>query len=135
MSLSLNTNGLPMPQRPTIETLLELMRTLRDPFRGCPWDREQNFASVAPFTIEEAYEVVDAIDRGDLGDLQEELGDLLFQVVFHSQIAEEQGAFTFADVVAGICEKMIGRHPHVFAEGDAGPDAWEGHKARERKNR
>lgn len=94
------------------------MRTLRDPQSGCPWDLQQDFASIAPYTIEEAYEVADAIQRGNLPDLQDELGDLLLQVVFHAQMAQEQRAFDFADVVQSICSKMIRRHPHVFADND-----------------
>lgn len=121
-----------------IADLLEIMRRLRDPQHGCPWDRQQDFASIAPYTIEEAYEVADAIDRGDLADLKDELGDLLFQVVFHAQMAQEQGAFDFADVAMAISAKLRRRHAHVFAA-DAGPtDAeqvrsrWERHKQRER---
>jgi len=97
-----------------ISDLLDIMAALRDPKTGCPWDVEQTFATIAPYTIEEAYEVADAIDRGDLGDLKDELGDLLLQVVFHARMAQEQGAFAFADVVAAICDKMTRRHPHVF---------------------
>ena len=100
--------------RRDIAALLAIMAALRDPAAGCPWDLEQDFASIAPYTIEEAYEVADAIDRGDLGDLRDELGDLLLQVVFHARMAEEAGAFAFADVVAAICDKMVRRHPHVF---------------------
>nr|WP_269450704.1 nucleoside triphosphate pyrophosphohydrolase [Stenotrophomonas sp. MMGLT7] len=96
--------------------MLRIMARLRDREHGCPWDIEQDFASIAPYTIEEAYEVADAIDRNDLQDLKGELGDLLLQVVFHAQMASEQGAFAFADVVASICEKMVRRHPHVFAQ-------------------
>lgn len=124
----------------SIERLLNIMARLRDPQHGCPWDREQNFHSVAPYTIEEAYEVADAIERNDLDGLCEELGDLLFQVVFHARIAQEQGAFGFEEVVAGICEKMQRRHPHVF--GDERIDtvaqqnlAWEEIKRRERAAR
>src|SRR5687768_2389861 len=98
----------------SIEQLLQIMKTLRDPQGGCPWDREQTFNTIAPYTIEEAYEVADAIERGDLTALKAELGDLLFQVVFHSQLASEQGAFAFENVAAAICEKMRRRHPHVF---------------------
>jgi MazG family protein len=94
--------------------LLAIMARLRDRERGCPWDLEQTFATVAPYTIEEAYEVADAIERNDLGDLKDELGDLLFQVVFHARMAEEAGAFAFADVARAICDKMLRRHPHVF---------------------
>jgi ATP diphosphatase len=113
------------------------MARLRDPADGCPWDREQSFATIAPYTIEEAYEVADAIDRGDLDDLRDELGDLLLQVVFHARMAQEQGAFDFADVVAAISDKMLRRHPHVFAgaavEGAAAQTrAWEAHKHAER---
>ncbi len=97
-----------------IKNLLEVMRRLRDPENGCPWDVEQTFASIAPYTVEEAYEVADAIARNDLDDLQGELGDLLLQVVFHAQIAAEGGHFDFDDVARSICEKMIRRHPHVF---------------------
>ncbi|WP_017910458.1 MazG family protein, partial [Xanthomonas sp. SHU 199] len=92
------------------------MARLRDPAQGCPWDLEQDFASIAAYTIEEAYEVADAIDRQDLAGLKDELGDLLLQVVFHAQMAREQGAFGFDDVVAAICDKMVRRHPHVFGD-------------------
>lgn len=113
------------------------MSRLRDPVGGCPWDREQDFTSIAPYTIEEAYEVADAIDRGNLADLRDELGDLLLQVVFHARLAEERGAFNFDDVVEGIVGKLVRRHPHVFgderiesaAEQRA---AWESGKAIER---
>ena len=97
-----------------IVTLLDIMAALRAPGSGCPWDLEQNFATIAPYTIEEAYEVADAIARGDLDDLREELGDLLLQVVFHARMAQEQGAFAFADVVQTLNEKLLRRHPHVF---------------------
>ena len=97
-----------------IGKLLDIMATLRNPDGGCPWDLAQDFSTIAPYTIEEAYEVADAIDRGDLTDLKDELGDLLLQVVFHAQMAKEQGAFEFGDVVAAICDKMTRRHPHVF---------------------
>jgi tetrapyrrole methylase family protein/MazG family protein/ATP diphosphatase len=96
--------------------LLRIMAKLRDRNGGCPWDLEQTFATIAPYTIEEAYEVADAIERADLGDLKDELGDLLFQVVFHARMAEEAGAFNFADVAAAICAKMLRRHPHVFGD-------------------
>ena len=102
----------------SIEALLEIMRRLRDPEIGCPWDREQDFASIAPYTIEEAYEVAGAIEDGDWASLKDELGDLLFQVVFHARMAEERGLFGFQDVVAAVCEKMLRRHPHVFGEVD-----------------
>jgi len=122
-----------------IAALLEIMRRLRDPQAGCPWDVEQTFATIAPYTIEEAYEVADAIDRNDLAHLKDELGDLLLQVVFHARMAEEGGHFAFGDVVAAICDKMIRRHPHVFgdeakAEGAAAQlAAWEEIKQRERE--
>ena len=121
----------------SIETLLAIMARLRDPDGGCPWDVEQTFATIAPYTIEEAYEVADAIDRKDLHGLRDELGDLLLQVVFHARMAEEQGAFDFHGVVAAISDKMVRRHPHVFADarvGDAAAQtvAWEEHKRRER---
>lgn len=99
----------------TVSRLIAIMATLRTPGTGCPWDLEQDFASIAPYALEEAYEVVDAIERGDLSDLKDELGDLLLQVVFHARMAQEQGAFAFEDVVAAICEKLVRRHPHVFA--------------------
>lgn len=129
-----------MSQQGEIAALLAIMARLRDPKHGCPWDVQQSFSSIAPYTIEEAYEVVDAIDRGDLADLKDELGDLLLQVVFHARMAEEAGAFAFADVVAAICDKMTRRHPHVF--GDATFDDaeaqlrdWEAHKQAERSAR
>lgn len=123
-----------------IERLLAIMARLRDRERGCPWDVAQDFASIAPYTIEEAYEVADAIERGDFDDLRDELGDLLFQVVFHAQMAQEQGSFAFADVVEAICEKMQRRHPHVFADAtiadaEAQSEAWERHKQAERNAR
>src|SRR5712675_507677 len=99
-----------------ISRLLEIMAALRTPVTGCPWDLEQNFASIAPYTIEEAYEVADAIMRGDLDDLRDELGDLLLQVVYHARMAEEQNAFAFGDVVEAVTRKMIRRHPHVFGD-------------------
>src|SRR3989440_4472702 len=99
-----------------IARLLEIMAALRTPGTGCPWDLAQNFSTIAPYTLEEAYEVADAIARGDLADLKEELGDLLLQVVFHARMAEEQGAFDFGDVVQAITEKLIRRHPHVFGD-------------------
>lgn len=123
-----------------IETLLAIMARLRDPDGGCPWDLEQTFESIAPYTIEEAYEVADAIQRGDRDDLKDELGDLLLQVVFHSRIAEDEGSFVFDDVVEAISSKMIRRHPHVFGEGDADTPvavkgSWEKIKADERAAR
>lgn len=121
----------------SINRLLEIMAALRDPDTGCPWDVRQDFATIAPYTIEEAYEVDDAIQRGDMDDLREELGDLLLQVVFHSQMAREAGFFGFDEVVATICDKMVARHPHVFDRrrpvDDAGlRDAWESKKESER---
>jgi len=121
----------------SMQRLLDLMTRLRNPEGGCPWDLQQNFRTIAPYTIEEAYEVADAIERDDLTELRSELGDLLFQVVFHSQLAREQGAFDFDDVVNAICDKMERRHPHVFggasiAGAEAQNAAWEEHKRRER---
>ena len=115
--------------RGDIHTLLAIMARLRDPDGGCPWDVQQTFSTIAPYTIEEAYEVADAIDRGDLDDLRDELGDLLLQVVFHARMAQEQGAFGFSDVVAAISDKMLRRHPHVVADtpvenAPAQPPAW-----------
>jgi MazG family protein len=136
---------------PSIDRLIAIMARLRDPVRGCPWDKEQNFATIAPYTIEEAYEVADAIERADMAALKDELGDLLLQVVFHARMAEEAGHFAFEEVAAAIADKMVRRHPHVF--GDAPPhptlspsggegrvrgtvaaqnEAWEAHKAAER---
>ena len=117
--------------------LLALMARLRDPIGGCPWDIEQTFATIAPYTIEEAYEVADAIQRGDMGELKSEMGDLLFQVVFHARMAEEAGLFDFAGVARALVEKMKARHPHVFADASARTageqtQAWEAHKAAER---
>jgi ATP diphosphatase len=110
------------------------MRRLRDPENGCSWDREQTFDSIAPYTIEEAYEVADAIARRDLGELKDELGDLQLQVVYHSRMAEELGAFTIDDVMASICAKMIRRHPHIFGDAVETP-GWEALKAQERGER
>jgi ATP diphosphatase len=124
-----------------ISRLIEIMAALRTPVTGCPWDLEQNFATIAPYTIEEAYEVVEAITRGDLDDLREELGDLLLQVVFHARMAEEQNAFGFGDVVEAITKKMIRRHPHVFADknGRLAPshveEVWDQIKAEEKAER
>ena len=121
-----------------IATLLEIMRRLRGP-DGCPWDREQTFATIAPYTVEEAYEVAATIEDGDFQALPDELGDLLFQTVFHARMAEEAGLFDFGDVVAAITAKMIRRHPHVFGDADAAKDAagqklaWEALKAHERR--
>src|ERR1700751_2019933 len=113
-----------------LDRLLKVMAQLRDPQSGCPWDREQSFGTIAPYTIEEAYEVADAIERDDMAALKDELGDLLFQVVFHARLAEERRAFNFDDVAAAIAEKMERRHPHVFgdaeiASAEAQTDAWE----------
>ncbi|MDA0680731.1 MAG: nucleoside triphosphate pyrophosphohydrolase [Proteobacteria bacterium] len=121
----------------SIEKLLEVMARLRDKSEGCPWDLDQNFSTIVPYTIEEAYEVADAIAREDMDALRDELGDLLFQVVFHAQMAAERGHFDFSDVAAGICEKMIRRHPHVFGNekeraAGAAKGAWEQIKAAER---
>ena len=123
--------------RKTMADLIAVMAALRTPVSGCPWDLEQSFATIAPYTIEEAYEVADAIARGDMADLKEELGDLLLQVVYHAQLAEEQGVFAFPDVADGITTKMIRRHPHVFGDETArnagmAKDAWERIKAAER---
>ena len=120
-----------------IDRLIGIMARLRDREHGCPWDREQDFATIAPYTIEEAYEVGDAIERGDMAALKDELGDLLFQVVFHARMAEEAGLFAFEDVAAAIADKMVSRHPHVFGDAQiasvaAQNEAWEAHKARER---
>jgi ATP diphosphatase len=123
-----------------IARLIEIMAALRTPGSGCPWDLQQNFQTIAPYTLEEAYEVADAIARGDLDDLKDELGDLLLQVVFHARMAEEQGAFAFADVVEGITTKLIRRHPHVFADAEghtaqAVKGLWERIKAEEKAER
>lgn len=115
---------------PELRRLLAIMARLRDPDSGCPWDQVQSFATIAPYTIEEAYEVADAIARGDMAALPDELGDLLFQIVYHARMAEEAGLFAFADVARRIADKMVRRHPHVF--GDAAPDSWEAQKAAER---
>ena len=120
--------------------LLKIMKSLRDPDSGCPWDVEQKFSTIAPYTIEEAYEVADAIARNDMDDLCSELGDLLFQVVYHSQLADEQGSFNFRDVTEKINEKLIRRHPHVFGESESTDiktqsNAWEAIKTQERLGR
>ena len=125
------------PAPATIEDLLEIMAQLREPQTGCPWDLQQDFRSIAPYTLEEAYEVVDAIEQGDERALKEELGDLLFQVVYHAQMAHEAGWFDFNAVVTGICEKLVRRHPHVFGDeviktAAAQTHAWELHKEKER---
>jgi nucleoside triphosphate diphosphatase len=127
-----------MSPAPDLPRLLDIMARLRDPERGCPWDREQTFATIAPYTIEEAYEVAEACERGDPAALKDELGDLLFQVVFHARMAEEAGLFDFNDVARAIADKMLRRHPHVFgdariADAAAQTLAWEEHKAAERR--
>jgi len=129
-----------MADSPALIRLLDIMARLRDRETGCPWDVEQTFATIAPYTVEEAYEVADAIERGDIGDIREELGDLLFQVVFHSRIAEEAGHFAFDDVATAISDKMIRRHPHVFDGANYRTSeeqtlAWEVTKAAERAAR
>ena len=126
--------------QPNLARLLDIMARLRDPETGCPWDVAQSFATIAPYTIEEAYEVADAIERGDMGALKDELGDLLLQAVFHARMAEEQGLFAFDDVAGAIADKLVRRHPHVFGDGPArqaraafSVDVWEASKADERK--
>ena len=128
-----------MPSR-DIDRLLAIMAALRTPGSGCPWDLEQTFETIAPYTLEEAYEVADAIQRGDLGELKDELGDLLLQIVFHARMAEERGAFDFGDVVAAITGKLIRRHPHVFGDArDLSPEAvaaqWDAIKREEKAAR
>jgi len=117
-----------------LSRLVALMRRLRDPLTGCEWDRQQSFATIAPYTIEEAYEVADAIDRHDMDALAEELGDLQLQVVFHAQMAEEAGHFTLDDVLDRICDKLERRHPHIFGDAEHSP-GWEAIKAAERQSR
>jgi tetrapyrrole methylase family protein/MazG family protein/ATP diphosphatase len=131
------TRPAPSAELRPIDRLLAIMARLRDPADGCPWDLEQTFATIAPYTVEEAYEVADAIERSDLADLRDELGDLLLQVVFHARMAEERGVFAFDDVVRAINDKMIRRHPHVFADETYASLAhqkqgWESLKAAER---
>jgi ATP diphosphatase len=127
-----------MTASPSLDHLAAIMARLRDPVGGCPWDMAQDFATIAPYTIEEAYEVAEAIATGDMAELKKELGDLLFQVVFHSRMAEEAGHFALKDVVAAVCDKMERRHPHIFGTGTAAADAtaqkleWEAIKAAER---
>ena len=136
------------PSRPEVETealeqldrIIDIMRRLRDPETGCPWDVEQDFSTIAPYTIEEAYEVADAVQRGNTDDIRDELGDLLLQVVFQSRIAEEAGLFTLADVARSISDKMVDRHPHVFGDEDRPKveeqsGRWEAIKAAERASR
>jgi len=123
-----------------INRLLQIMQKLRDPIDGCPWDLQQDFASIAPYTIEEAYEVADAIERENMDDLRDELGDLLLQTVFHAQLAAEAGAFGFDDVVQAVCDKMVRRHPHVFGNkktitAAAQTRSWEQQKAKERNEK
>ncbi|MBS0974042.1 nucleoside triphosphate pyrophosphohydrolase [Serratia rubidaea] len=120
-----------------LQRLLNIMKTLRDPQAGCPWDRKQTFATIAPYTLEETYEVLDAIERQDYADLRDELGDLLFQVVFYAQMGQEQGLFNFDDVCSAISDKLERRHPHIFGDADAADNAtiaarWEQLKAGER---
>ena len=128
------------PERRTIVDLLEIMAALRTPGTGCPWDLEQSFETIAPYTIEEAYEVADAIERKDMADLKDELGDLLLQVVYHAQMASEAGLFDFGDVVEAVCDKMVRRHPHVFgdmqiADSEELDGLWQRIKAEEKANR
>lgn len=123
-----------------MKALLDIMAALRDPQNGCPWDLKQDFASIVPYTLEEAYEVADAIERQDFAELKLELGDLLFQVVFYAQLAQEQQLFDFDDIVAGVSEKLIRRHPHVFGDKSLADEAavkanWEQEKAREREQK
>lgn len=130
----------PPPNRKTISDLLDVMAALRTPGTGCPWDIEQTFETIAPYTLEEAFEVADAIERGDLVDLKEELGDLLLQVVYHARIAQESGEFDFGDVADGITRKMVRRHPHVFGTAEeraAGPQkgSWDRIKAEEKSEK
>lgn len=124
----------------SLHRLLDIMSALRDPEKGCPWDREQDFSTIAPYTIEEAYEVADAIQRDNRNDLCSELGDLLFQVVYHARMAEEEGSFDFRDVVVRLNEKLVLRHPHVFTQDKEAAftgekHSWERHKQKERKTR
>ena len=131
------SSKLPDPSLSPIDRLIEIMARLRDPNGGCPWDVEQDYDTIAPYTIEEAYEVAEAIRERDFASLKDELGDLLFQVVYHAQMASEDGHFAFDDVAGAIADKMIRRHPHVFGDGsvadaDAQTGAWERHKAGER---
>lgn len=127
------------PEKPPITRLLEIMAALRDPKTGCPWDVEQDFKSIAPYTVEEAYEVADAIERNDMTDLKEELGDLLLQVVFHAQMAREDNLFSFDDIVTALCDKLVYRHPHVFGDDKAANateviSIWDARKGAEKKH-
>jgi len=137
----INNNDLINDANGGLPRLLEIMRRLRDPDTGCPWDIEQDFASIAPYTIEEAYEVADAIERGDMADLEGELGDLLLQTVYHTAIGEEGGHFTFETVTRAIADKMVARHPHVFGDESRDKSAqqqtadWEAIKAAERADK
>ena len=123
-----------MTSAPGLQRLVTIMRRLRDPQRGCEWDLQQSFATIAPYTVEEAYEVADAIDRGDMEALEDELGDLQLQVVFHAQMAEELGHFTLGDVMGRICDKLERRHPHIFGDAPESP-GWDAIKAAERKKK
>ena len=127
-----------VPSSSPVKLLIEVMERLRDPVNGCSWDKKQNFDTIAPYTLEEAYEVLDAIDRRDMNDLKDELGDLLLQVVFHAQMAQELGEFNFDDVAKASADKMVRRHPHVFDERHLHSDVeqidrWERQKENERK--
>lgn len=122
-----------MPNEAPIQTLINIMAALRTPQTGCPWDQEQDFASIAPYTIEEAYEVRAAIEANDPAQLKDELGDLLFNIVFHAQLAQERGWFDFNDIAAAVSQKMIRRHPHVFANQPPNREGWEAQKALERR--
>lgn len=129
-----------MQDAPSVDDLLAIMARLRDPDGGCPWDLRQSFRTILPYTLEEAYEVAEAIEQDAMDDLRDELGDLLFQVVFHAQMARERGSFEFADVVRGICDKMLRRHPHVFGDADFADERqvnanWEREKAAERERK
>src|SRR5579859_5569154 len=130
--------AVPPPEGRGIDRLVAIMAQLRNPAGGCPWDLDQSFATIAPYTIEEAYEVADAIEKADMASLKDELGDLLFQVVFHGRMAEEQGEFDFDDVAGHCADKMVRRHPHVFGNVDGvksaadQTQAWEAMKAAER---
>jgi ATP diphosphatase len=125
------------PEQPPLDRLLAIMATLRDQERGCEWDKAQSFETIAPYTIEEAYEVADAIERDDMAELKDELGDLLFQTVFHAQMASEQNLFDFQDVAAAISDKMEARHPHIFGDEDGVMEdsRWEALKAKERESK
>ena len=125
----------PTPAEQQLVRLLSIMQALRDKAAGCPWDLQQDFSTIAPYTLEEAYEVADAIAREDMPALQDELGDLLFQVVYHAQLAEEAGAFAFDDVARGIADKMVRRHPAIFPGETAGSHDWEEQKSAERSAR